>query len=262
MEELEHKPYSKFYTQKQKKTYNYSEFKSYLIVFSIFITFLVILSVLFDKIIIPFIVYDKKEIIIPKITNLEKDIGIQKLEELGLSVKITNEVFSEKYPENTILSQIPTEGTKVRQGRTIYITISKGNQKVEVPNLVGLPLQLVRLELIKKGLALGSVAYDFSEIYGKDTVIYQSNPSGSKVPYGYEIDLVVSNGSNANSIVPTLIGIKLEEAESILIKSGFEIGEIIYKVSETFQPNTVIEQSPSQGELMPLKTKINLIISK
>jgi len=264
MEEKKHKPYSKYRDKEDevKISFNISNIKPYLIIFSIFIAILIIVLIIFDKILMPNMVFDKKIIEVPSLVGMNLEDGVEKLSQSGLDYKISGHLFSEKFPENTILSQIPQQGLKVKEGRTIYLTVSKGNQKVEVPNLVAYTLRVAKLELMKRGLQLGNVAYDFSELFGNDTIVYQNKPIGDLVPYGTEIDVVVSQGSNLTLTTPNLIGLRLDEAEKIIIENGFTLGTVTYKENGTFTSGTIYEQIPFPGEILPPNTMINLIISR
>lgn len=239
-----------------------SGLKPYLIIFSIFVAVLIIVLIIFDKLLMPNLVFDKEIIDVPPIVGMNLEKGVEKLNQNGLDYKISGHLFSEKFPENTILSQTPQNGLKVKQGRTIYLTVSKGNQKVEVPNLVAFTARFAKLELMKRGLQLGNIAYDFSDLFGKDTIVYQNKPIGSMVPYGTEIDVVVSQGSNMTYIIPNIIGLKLEEAEQLIIENGFTVGTITYKENGTFTSGTIFEQLPFPGEIFPPNTMINIIISR
>jgi len=266
MEDKEPKPYSKFRARDEDSginiSFNFKNIAPYLMVTLSFIIALLIILLMFDKLVMPFMIYDKESVNVPEVTELSLEDGAAKIESVGLLYKVTSQLFSEKYPENTILSQTPSGRSNIKQGRTIYLTISKGNQKVAVPMLVGFPLRIARIELIKRGLTLGSVAYDNSELFGNDTIVYQNSSAGQSVNYGKSVDVVVSNGSSFNKTVPSLIGAKYEDVEFILQSNGFILGNVSYRHSETFTPNTVLEQSPNQGELLPENTLVNIIISK
>ena len=60
--------------------------------------------------------------------------------------------------------------------------------------------------------------------------------------------------------MPELIGLSKENAESLLIKNGFEISNILEE--ESNEPKgTVIKQNPKSGDEVELAAKIDLVIS-
>lgn len=264
MEEKVHKPYSKFRRDEEEKNIklNMSGLKPYLVIFSIFLAVLVIVLIIFDKILMPNLVFDKTIVKVPSVVGMNLENGVKKLNSNGLDYKISGHLFSEKFPENTILSQTPQNGLQVKQGRSIYLTVSKGNQKIEVPNLVAYTVRVAKLELMKRGLQLGNIAYDHSDLFGKDTIVFQNKQIGSMVPYGTEIDVVVSQGTNMTFTIPNLIGLKYDEAEKLLIENGFEVGTITYQENGTFTSGTIFDQIPYPGEIFPPNSKVNIIISR
>ncbi len=264
MEEKVHKQYGKNRVEDEENdfSFNMSSIKPYLIIFFIFISILAIVLIIFDKLLMPNLIFDKEIIKVPSVVGMNLDKGIDKLNQSGLDNKISGHLFSEKFPENTILSQSPQNGLQVKEGRTIYLTVSKGNQKIEVPNLVTYTVRIAKLELMKRGLQLGNIAYDYSELFGKDTIIYQNKSSGSQVPYGTEIDVVVSQGSNLTYTMPNVIGLKLDEAEKLILENGFTIGTITYLENGTFASGAIFDQIPYPGEIFPPNTMINIKISR
>lgn len=264
MEEKIHKPYSKYRVENNGSNFNlnFNTLKPYLAIFAIYVLILFIIILIFDKILMPNLVFDKKIVSVPNLVGMNLNDAIKKLQSIGLEYKIGGQLFSEKFPENTILSQTPQESLSVKQGRTIYLSVSKGNQKVEVPNLVGMTTRTAKIELMKQGLQFGNVAYDYSDLMGKDTIIYQNLQVGSMVPYGTEIDMVVSQGSNNNYTIPNLIGLKIDEAEKILNENGFVMGTITYSDNGTYTIGTIFEQLPYPGSVSPPGSHIDVKVSK
>ena len=261
------KPYSKF-REKDDNDFNFNlkfnmrKSAPYLLVLLLFVITVLIVLVIFDKLLMPAMVHDRDTIKMPDITGLDLSKASVILEQSDLNYKVVNQQYSEQFPANVVLSQVPPPQQIIKEGRTVYLTISKGRETVTVPTLIGLNVRTARIELMKRGLELGAIAYDFSDMIAKDSIMYQSKNAGSSVQFGEVIDVVVSKGIATGTTVPSLIGSKLEDVEFILSQHGLILGVINYRHSETFTPNTVIEQSPSQGELVKDSTQINIIISK
>ncbi len=47
--------------------------------------------------------------------------------------------YSDKYPENEIIKTTPNTGERVERGDSVDVVISKGPEKVKMPNVIGLP---------------------------------------------------------------------------------------------------------------------------
>lgn len=268
-EERNYKPYSKYRERdddgfKFKFNWNLSPkiAMPYFVILMIFILSLYLVFLLFDGVIMPSIVHSKELIKVPNLTGKNLDEGIAVIASKKMAYKISHEIYSEEFPSRTIVQQVPYPDSEVKEGRTIYLTVSKGKETVSVPYLISLTISQARIELMKRGLELGEINYDFSETIGKDTIMSQSIFASKYVPYGSVIDITVSQGSNAIIEIPNLVGLWLEEVHYVITENGFELGNITYQSSETFTPNTVISQFPSQGELHPKGTRIDVTVSK
>ncbi len=262
-----HKPYSKYRNKDNenfgiKLNYDVKKLSPYLIILLIFFLSLYFVFLLFDGIIMPSIVHSRDLVKVPNLSGKSLDEAIIELQKNKLSYKVVQEIYSEEYPENVVVKHIPTSNLEIKEGRTIYLTLSKGKEMVAVPNLIGFPISIVRNELSKVGLELGEINYDNSEFIAKDTVMAQSISIGKMVPYGTSVNIVISLGSNIQISVPSLVGLRYDEVIELLQKTGLSIGEISYKQSETFTPNTIIGQDPEAGEFVDKSILINLIISK
>lgn len=266
---FEPKPYSK-YRKQDDKNFNFNfnmnfdarKLLPYGLVVFIFFMSLYLFFLLFDGIIMPSLIHSKDIIKVPDLSGKNLDEGIAIVANSKLAYKISHEVYSEEFPNRTIVKQVPYAGSEVKEGRTVYLTVSKGKETVSVPYMVGLPVGVARVELLKRGLELGEINYDFSETIGKDSIMAQSINSNKYVPYGSAVNIVVSQGSNARDPIPSLIGLWLDEVNAIIEANGFELGNINYVQSETFTPNTIVSQFPIQGELHPKGTRIDITISK
>ena len=83
----------------------------------------------------------------------------------------------------------------MEKGDTVTIVISLGPEELSVPNLLGFALKDAKKILEKDGLVLGSVSYDYSEIYKEGTVINQNPVAGSgNIKKGDTVNVVVSKG--------------------------------------------------------------------
>ncbi len=70
---------------------------------------------------------------LPDFTGKDSEAAAKRLDRLGLEVR-TDEAFSDTVPEGRVVTQSPSSGTLYR-GDTVALTVSKGPELVEVPNL-------------------------------------------------------------------------------------------------------------------------------
>ena len=107
--------------------------------------------------------------------------------------------YSDEFKEGTVMSQNPPAGTKVttadsQEGVIISLTISKGAQMRELPDIEGLTIEQASEDIAKQGL-LGSAEYQYSDKYAEGRVIgYKDKNKGETVEYGTSITIIVSKG--------------------------------------------------------------------
>lgn len=105
--------------------------------------------------------------------------------------------YSNEYEEGAIISQTPAAGSKVMQddGIIISVTVSKGAQMRELPEIEGEKLDDAASEIAEQGL-LATAEYQYSDTVAEDRVIgYKSHQAGDTVEYGTNLVILVSKGS-------------------------------------------------------------------
>jgi serine/threonine-protein kinase len=228
--------------------------------------FLAIIFVIgfFDLVFMPWYVGHNSVVRMPNVSGMSYNQAVQILENNGFSVKVASEYYNNNVPSGHIVNQMPFATSLVKTSRTVYVTLSKGKQLLEVPNLVGLTVRDARIALIRLGLSLNNAAYQFNDRIPVNIIFSQSLPSKQKVGFGARVDVSVSLGPEVvYVVVPDVEGKSLEEARRILGSAGFTVGEVTDgEVNETFMPGTVIKQVPPPMDSVKTGTPINLTVTK
>jgi eukaryotic-like serine/threonine-protein kinase len=128
----------------------------------------------------------------PDFINMELSEAQKAAGEIGATISVRAEEYSNKVSKNHIMDQTPKAGTPINPGDTINVVISKGPSQASVPSVVGLTIGEAQRVIEENKLALGTVNYEHSS-QDKDIVLSQSPNSGNIQP-GDKINLVVSNG--------------------------------------------------------------------
>jgi len=226
------------------------------------ITTLFLLLLLIDRVIMPVIVHWGEACVVPDLTDLSLKEAETILKKKGLSLQILAEEYDATKPPGTILSQIPNPNTRVREGRMVKITVSKGGKTVLVPKLEGISIRQAELLLVHEGLELGEVSWVSSDSFPQDVVIASTPSSETSVPLGMFINLRVSLGIKPDTVVvPNLLGMNLEEGKKILREIGLQLGRTKFKLNDDFLPGTVLRQSLKPGEKIERGSKIVLEVS-
>ncbi|MGA3243572.1 MAG: PASTA domain-containing protein [Bacteroidota bacterium] len=219
---------------------------------------------LFNSIVMPRYVQQGKTTKVPNVVGKGLDEALKLLADAGLPGKKVSIPRSDKqYPEGTVVVQNPAAGSEVKFGRGVYLTVSGGEPLVVVPSLRGQSLRDATFSLERVGLVMGSTTYQVSEEYPQGTIIDQDILLSSKVPSGKVINVTVSQGKNADQVpVPDVIKKSFSEAERIVIQAGLRVGNITYQVNAELLPNTVMDQFPKAGQLVPAGQPIDLVVAQ
>lgn len=74
---------------------------------------------------------------VPKLENMLYSNAYALMEQNGLNIMVTDSGYNKKLPANCILAQSPEEGTLVKEGHTVYVTINATSSPlVAIPDLV------------------------------------------------------------------------------------------------------------------------------
>ena len=150
--------------------------------------------------------------------------------------KVADSVFLSHEARGTIIDQNPGPNFRVKENRTIFLTINAMNpERVPMPDVTGVSLRQARAIIETQGLQVGRL------IYVPDIALnnvlrqqYQGNDikPGEMVIRGESIDLVLGEGlSRRTTYVPDLLYMNQERARSRILEASLNIGAILYDSS-------------------------------
>ncbi|MGB2803890.1 MAG: PASTA domain-containing protein [Candidatus Zixiibacteriota bacterium] len=215
-----------------------------------------------DRVIMPIVVHWGEAITVPDLIGLSLEEAETISERKGLSLQVLAEVHDPTQPPGTILSQIPLPNTRVREGRFVKITLSKGGKTVLVPKLEGVSIRQAELLLMHEGLEMGDVSWVPSDFFPEDVVIASIPSHETPVPAGMPVNLTVSLGMMPDTVVvPDLVGTNIDQGKKMLREIGLELGRIKLKVNDDFLPGTILRQSLEPGQKVERGARIVLEVS-
>lgn len=175
------------------------------------------------------------------------------LSNLQLSYTVVSQQYSDNEP-NTVIDQDPPAGRQVRASREIALTISKGPEYADVPNVIGQTLREAEIQLQNAGFVVGTVNRVFSD-QSLDTVLDQNPLGGTQLRRSTPIILTVSDGKAPTPLVmPRLLKLSPDAAHSQLAELGLVLG------TEDGLGNDVIviDQTPAPGTEIAQGSAVNL----
>lgn len=164
---------------------------------------------------------------------------------------------------STIVDQRPRFGTKAKEGRAIFVTVSKTAKQTNVPNLYEKSIREATLLLEEAGLELNpTYEYGYSDVILLDFIIKQEPLALTRVIPGTKVTVVLSQGPEpGRTTVPDIIGLSYEDAVILLRKKNLVAGDPYYKRSLTIDQGRVIIQQPSSNESVELGTTVKITLS-
>ena len=210
-----------------------------------------------------------EEVQVPDLKNLTLEQAQSKVNELKLNLEVQEEKYDLEIPEGQIIEQDPAyqENYKIKEGTTIKVIVSKGQEIVKIPTDVeGKPRDEAMQSLKDVGLEVTAKEENNDEIQ-KDCVIRIENEQGEKlsgneeIPAGTTIVMYVSMGIEQVS-VPDLYGKTESQAKSDLTNAKLK-WKSTEKTSDSSKPNgVVINQSISSGSMVDKGTEITITINE
>ncbi len=121
------------------------------------------------------------------------------LERLGLKLGRVERIPSSQ-PEDMIFDQQFADGTMLKQGEYVGVTISagRGGGTIVVPDLIGKSLTEAKKILADSSLIIGKINYQQSATLLPNTILDQYPSSGNTLNPGNAIDLFVTKPADRN----------------------------------------------------------------
>ncbi|CAA9337553.1 MAG: Probable serine/threonine-protein kinase pknL [uncultured Nocardioidaceae bacterium] len=181
----------------------------------------------------------------PGVINLSVGAAEAKLETAGLELDVTAREFSETVPAGSVIRTRPEAGSRLVQGATVEVVVSRGQERYTVPQLGGRRLSEIEDLLAENSLTLRTVTRVWSETVPRGVVVRATPSVGTELPRASVVDVKVSKGREPID-VPDLTGRRAERAEQRLTRLGFEV-DLSEENSATVPEGRVIGQDPSKG---------------
>ena len=199
---------------------------------------------------------------VPSVVGKSLTEAQRALREAKLVPSVVAERYDEKVQVSLIISQTPEGGQMVKAGRTVNLTVSMGQEFVEVPDITNQTIRAAGIVLSSAGLDTGAVRSRNHPTVPQDNVITQNPRSGTRVPKGTRVDVEVSVGPEAISVVvPNFVG---ESVDMVLQKlGGLRLVPGAMAQRESDKPaGTVLEQDLVAGAEVAENSTINFVVSK
>jgi len=205
-----------------------------------------------------------KEMEVPNVIGKSFVEAYDILTENNLRVRKAGYKYSADLPEDYVVEQRPAPNEKVKVDREIKVFLSSGTEEATVPRLIGQNVPEAESILKSIGLEAGSIVRVHSDDFPLEGAIIAHTPPGNTtVQRGSEVDLLVSLGPHSTeSVMPDLVGMKLQNAQETLVSMGLKSGRVTRKDSPVVEEaGIVLEQIPQSGEPAERGLAVDLVVS-
>ncbi|MGW1796470.1 Stk1 family PASTA domain-containing Ser/Thr kinase [Streptomyces sp. NPDC001984] len=126
---------------------------------------------------------------VPDVTGEDLDSAKQDLQNAGLRVRIAAQAVNSEFDQGAIAEQTPAGDSQAAEGDTVTLTLSKGPEMVEVPDVVGAGVDDAKQSLEQAGFKVKEDR-GLLGLFG-DTVKDQSVNGGDTAPKGSTITITI-----------------------------------------------------------------------
>ena len=203
-----------------------------------------------------------KDVQVPDLANLTLEEAQAKVAELNLKLEVQEEKYDLEIPEGQIIEQDPKyqDNYEIKEGSTIKVIVSKGQEIVKMPKVVGYKRDEATQILKDTGLEV-DIKEENSDSVEKDYIIKQDNEEGEELPAGTTVTIYVSLGIEQVE-VPDLYGKTESEAKTAISNAKLK-WKSTEKTSDSSKPNgVVVNQTISAGSMVDKDTEITITINE
>ena len=203
------------------------------------------------------------EVEMPNVVGLSKEEAQKAIEDAKLKFEVKSEEYNKDVEEGHVISQDPTymeKYNKVKQGSTVSVVISKGQEKTTVPKVVGMEKEEA-IKALEDAKLKVEVIEETSKKVEEGYVISQETDADTEAFAGDTVKIHVSIGTGIKQVtVESVIGQDEATAKSTLEGLGLKVN-VSYQ-DATSDNGKVIKQSIDSGKTVDEGTTITITVNK
>ena len=201
-----------------------------------------------------------KDVLLPNFVGLTLDEAKSKGAESKLEINVADEKYDVEIPEGQIISQDPKYQANftVKEGRTINVVVSKGQEIVKVTKLIGKTKDEARKEAKALGIEL-EIEEDYNDDVEAGIVVEQDKQEGEEVLAGSKVKIKVSLGIEQVE-VPGLTGLSEDEAKKKITEAKLKWIRTD-RIKDSSKGKGVVEQSISAKSFVDKNSEIAITIN-
>ncbi len=252
--------------KKDKKDKKDGKFKSFIKkhkALSIFIGLILLFAISLGGTMAVLNITNPPEVSMPNVVGLSREEAQKEIEEANLVFEVSSEEYNKDVPEGFVISQDPAymeNYNKVKEGSTVSVVISKGQEKTTVPNVEGKE-RAEAIKLLEDANLKAEVVEETSRTVEEGYVISQETDPDSEAYAGDTVVIHVSTGTGIKQVtVISVVGQDEATAKSNLENLGLKVN-VTYQDSNS-NNGKVTRQSIEANKVVDEGTTITLTVNK
>ena len=202
------------------------------------------------------------EVQLPDVVGMSKDEAQKTIEDAKLVFEVSSEEYNKEVPEGYVISQDPAyiENYNVKEGSTVNVVISKGQEKTTVPKVVGMTREEA-VEALEEANLKAEIVEETSRTVEEGYVISQDVDADTEAYAGDTIKIHVSTGTGIRRVtVENVVGQTEANARATLEGQGLKV--VVNYVEATTDNGKVTKQSITGGTTVDEGTTVTLTVNR
>ena len=196
---------------------------------------------------------------IPEVRGKPRAEAERLLERADLRVDLRRE-FDETVPRDRAIGTQPSEFSTVEKGSRVVLLISRGRERVEVPDVRELDREEARRVLEERDL---DPVFQTEETEEEEpgAVLAQDPLPGERVETGTTVTVTVAEEPD-DAEVPDVVGLDVNDALDALQDAGFQVSQERQDVETPDQEDVVLAQDPPSGGRAPKGSRVTITVGR
>ena len=203
------------------------------------------------------------EVELPEVVGMSKEEAQKTVEDLKLVFEVSSEEYNKDVPEGYIISQDPTyiADYNVKEGSSIKVVVSKGQEKTTVPKVVGMTKEEA-VDALEEANLKAEIIEETSKTVEEGYIISQEVEANSEAYAGDTVKIHVSTGTGIKQVnVISVIGQDEATAKTNLTNLGLKVN-VSYAEDNSKDNGVVLKQSIDSGKTVDEGTTITITVNK
>ncbi|MEA5085195.1 MAG: Stk1 family PASTA domain-containing Ser/Thr kinase [Lachnospiraceae bacterium] len=197
----------------------------------------------------------------PDFTGKTLEDAQAEAKDLGITLNVSDEQYTNDYAEGQIMSQSIEKGQSISKDDVIDVVVSLGTKGFTMPDVVYETEEDAVAEIKKLGGKQPTIEYEFDDTVPAAVVLSQSPSAQTEIDSGTKITLTVSKGSETKTVtVEDYTGKQLSDVQKQLTEAGLTLGTVTENNTADGEKGKIISQSLTANKQVDRDTQIDFVV--